>query len=338
MSEIPDFSVVVPAFNEVESLPELVDRIEAVFAKSYSPSRIFEILIVDDGSSDGSADLLVDMAAAKPHLKPVLLRTNVGKSLALNIGFKRVSGEIVLTLDADLQDNPENIPALVAKLEEGYDVVGGRRGSERQDSMVRKLGSKMFNGVVRKQTGLQLQDLNCGIKAYRAEVVKTLVLYSQFHRYLPLLSHFLGFRVTELPVKNSKRKYGESRYPTFRYQGLFDLITILFLNKYLLSPMHFFAKVSAIFLIPSSVTIIYLVARHVLWLVDLGEAFILVERPLLSISLGCFLAGLLIFLTGFVCEFMLYHSIQNRLEGIGNAFIKQDGTAHSDDRRKDDAT
>ena len=321
------FSVVVPAYNEADSLPELVERIAAVFADSSNQPDCFEILVVDDGSSDGSAELLADMAAKKPYLKPIILRTNVGKSLALNIGFRRADADIVVTLDADLQDNPEDIPDLIGKLEEGYDVVGGRRGSERQDSVIRKFGSKVFNEVVSRRTGVRLQDLNCGIKAYRAEVVKTIVVYSQFHRYLPLLAHLIGFKVTEVPVTNSKRKYGESRYPAFRYQGLFDLITILFLNKYLLSPMHFFAKVAAIFLVPSSIVIFYLASQHVLWLAGLGESFVLVERPMLTVSLVGFVVGLLIFLTGFVCEFTLYHSMHNKFENIGNAFVKRDATA-----------
>ena len=315
-------SVVIAALNEVDSLPELIERVEAVFEKEFGGGKSCEIIVIDDGSNDGSRELLRDLAARRPHLRPIILRRNVGKSMALTCGFQKARGGYVVTLDADLQDNPEDIPRLIEALEQGNDVVAGAR-EKRQDSFSRKLGSRLFNGTVRRITGLDIRDLNCGFKAYRTEVVKSIAVYGQFHRYIPLLAHNAGFKVVECPVRNSPRKHGASRYPTIRYRGLFDLLTILFVHKYDLSPLHFFAKVAAVFLIPSVLILGYFIGRHVLSLLGLVDEFQITERPLVSISLSMFVAGINIFLTGFVCDFILYHLIRGRIHRISDLNIAE---------------
>jgi glycosyltransferase involved in cell wall biosynthesis len=321
-NEAPAVSVVIAALNEAESLPELIERIEAVFQSGFDGPRSFEVIVVDDGSSDGSRALLRGLAVGRPHLRPIFLRRNVGKSMALTSGFQKARGAYVVTLDADLQDNPEDIPALIEVLERGDDVIAGRR-EKRQDTWSRKLGSWVFNRTVRSMTGLDIQDLNCGFKAYRLEVVKSIAVYGQFHRYIPLLAYFAGFTVAECPVRNSPRKHGVSRYPTIRYRGLFDLFTILFVHKYDLSPLHFFAKIAAIFLIPSTLILGYFIGRHVLSMIGIGGEFLITERPLLSISLSMFLIGTNIFLTGFVCDFVLYHLIQGRIHRMSDLNIEE---------------
>jgi glycosyltransferase involved in cell wall biosynthesis len=317
-----DISVVVSALNEADSLPELIERIAEVFADGFETKRRCEIIIVDDGSSDGSEQVLRDLAAEKPNLRPIILRRNVGKSMALTSGFQKARGAYVITMDADLQDNPEDMPRMIEVLEQGNDVVAGAR-EKRQDTIFRKLGSWVFNRTVRRLTGLDIRDLNCGFKAYRAEVVKSIAVYGQFHRYIPLLAHYAGFKVIECPVRNSPRKHGVSRYPTIRYRGFFDLLTILFVHKYDLSPLHFFAKIAAIFLIPSVLILGYFIGRHVLSLLGIGGEFQIIERPLLSISLSMFLVGTNIFLTGFVCDFILYHLIRGRIHHISDLNIAE---------------
>ncbi len=315
-------SVVIAALNEADSLPELIDRIEATFARDFADGWKHEIIVIDDGSSDDSHAALRDLAATRPFLRPIILRRNVGKSMALTSGFLKAQGEYIVTMDADLQDNPEDIPRLIEILEQGCDVVAGMR-QNRMDTWQRRLGSKVFNRTVRAITGLDIHDLNCGFKAYRSRVVKSIAVYGQFHRYIPLLAHFAGFRVLECPVQNNPRRHGKSRYPTIRYRGLFDLLTILFVNKYDLSPLHFFAKVAAVFLIPSTLVLGYFIGRHVMSLLGIGGEFLITERPLLSISLSMFLMGTNIFLTGFVCDFVLYHLIRGSIDRMSNLNIEE---------------
>ncbi len=319
---VPVFSAVTPAFNEVESIPELVERIDAVFSTGFSKPQSYELIIVDDGSTDGTRDLLKELSEQRSQVRPIILRRNAGKSMALMTGFLNARGRCIVTLDADLQDNPEEIPDLVAKLAEGYHLVGGCR-QRRQDTAIRKLGSLVFNWTVRKAAGLDIKDLNCGFKVYRAEVIKTIAVYGQFHRYIPLLAHFAGFKVAEHPVRNSARKHGTTKYPTLRYQGLFDLLTILVIHKYNLSPLHFFAKIAALFAIPSGAVLGYFVTRHLLSAIGIGGDFLITERPLLSISLTMFLIGVNVFLTGFVCDFVLHHLIRGRIDRMSELNVEE---------------
>lgn len=308
------FSVVVPAFNEAESLPELVDRIATTFV-GIGAGDAFEILISDDGSTDDTPDVISGLMSGRAYVRSVRLRRKCGKSLALMAGFRFSRGDVVISIDADLQDCPEDIPALLEKIEEGYDLANGWRQG-RQDSFVRRIGSRIFNWAVGRTTGLRLHDHNCGLKAYRRKVVSTVSIYGQYHRYTPVLAHIAGFNVVEVPVDNSARKYGKSKYRAFRFQGLFDLLSILFIHKYETSPLHFFGVLSLVFVVPSFLMLFYWSMRHLLFLIGLGDEFIFLPRPLFTAMLTAFLLGIFIFLAGFICDFILHHQIRSNMGKI----------------------
>ncbi len=233
-------SVVIPAFNEAESLPALLERI-GEHAAPYAP---YEILVIDDGSRDGTGELLAELAATDPRLGYVRFGRNYGKSAALAEGFKRARGETVITMDADLQDDPAEIPAMIAKLEEGFDLVSGWK-KERRDPPSKTLPSKLWNGMVRLISGLPLHDFNCGFKAYRGEVAQSVRLYGEMHRYVPVLAGWQGFRVTEIPVRHHARRFGRSKYGGRRFlNGIFDMLTVSFIARRSLAPLHFFGRVA----------------------------------------------------------------------------------------------
>lgn len=300
------YSVIVPVFNEREALEELACRVERAFS-AMGAAEDFELLLVDDGSSDGSRDAIRALAARRPHLRPVFLRKNVGKSRALRAGFLKARGRILVTLDGDLQDAPEDISRLLAKLEEGFDMVSGWR-RRRSEGALRVLGSWLFNRAVSSLSGLRLHDFNCGLKAYRSHVVRTLHGYGEYHRFIPLLAHLAGFKVTEVAVRNDPRRYGVSKYPALRYQGFFDLLSILFTYKYGFSPLHFFGGLGVLLTFPSLAVISYLVGRHCLYLLGFGAQYMLLNRPLLTLAFTVCILGINIFLTGFVCDFILHHA------------------------------
>ena len=304
-------SVIVPAFNEAESLSELLPRLEAVLIGCN-----YEIIIIDDGSTDDTINLVRGLAKDNAALKALVLRRNLGKSMALAVGFANARYPTVVTLDADLQDRPEDIPSLLRKLREGYDLVSGRRG-QRHDGPIRKFVSFLFNQIVSRSTGLKFKDLNCGLKAYRSEVTKTVPVYGQFHRYIPLLAHMAGFKVTEIIVTNDARKYGESKYATFRYGGIWDLFSILFTCNYKFRPLHFFAQLALLFLIPSTLILIYLVGDYSVWVFSGSlERPSIFPRPLLSMSLTMFVVGAIFVVSGFICDFILHHVISGNISHI----------------------
>ncbi|MBT3628397.1 MAG: glycosyltransferase family 2 protein [Rhodospirillaceae bacterium] len=322
------FTVIAPVFCEEESLGELADRVAATFA-TMGEADSFELLIVDDGSTDGTAAVIGALESERPYVRSVTLRRNCGKSMALMAGFENAAGELIFTMDGDLQDNPEDMPELLKKLEEGFDMVNGWR-QRRQDQSVRKLGSRLFNFAVVRTTGLKLHDLNCGFKLYRREVVEALCVYGQYHRYIPLQAHLMGFRVSEAKIGNSARKYGKSKYRSFRYQGLFDLLSILFTYKYGLNPLHFFGVIGLILILPSFGAIAYMLVEHILYWFGLSEGQQLLNRPLLSLSLSVLLIGIIIFLTGFVCDFILHHQIRRNIRqivGLNVASVTENGQA-----------
>jgi len=320
------YSILSPVYCEAESLPELCDRIARVFEGMGKPDE-FEIVLVDDGSTDDTPAVIRRLLDERPYLRAVTLRRNCGKSLALSTGFRHVVGEFIVTLDADLQDQPEDIPRLLAGVEGNYDMVNGWR-TKRRDTLIRKLGSRFYNWVVQRQSSLYLHDMNCGLKAYRAKLVRTICVYGQYHRYIPLQAHLAGFKVGEIPIKNSPRKFGTSKFRSFRYEGLFDLLSLLFLDKYGLNPLHFFGKVSMLITIPSILIIVYFFFEEVAYLLGYGEPVF--NRPLLAVSLAGLLAGILIFTTGFICDFILHHLIRSRLDSIiaTNVSDVTDGDMH----------
>jgi glycosyltransferase involved in cell wall biosynthesis len=316
------YTVLVPIFCEAESLVELSDRVQAMFTE-LGAADDFELLFVDDGSTDGTADLIGQMATERPYVRALHFRRNFGKSLALMAGFLKSRGRVIITMDGDLQDMPEDIPALIAKLESGFDLVSGLR-VDRNDTGIRKLGSRLYNTVVRRVTGLELSDLNCGFKAYRQEVVKTLCIYGQYHRFIPLQAHLVGFRCGEVPVRNSARKHGQSKFRTLRWEGLFDLLSMLFTYRFGLAPLHFFGVVSVILIAPAGLIVAYLMVMQLLHWAGTGLGYMVVERPMLSMSLSSMLMGLIVFLTGFVCDFVLHHQIRSRIGAIVDMSIARE--------------
>jgi glycosyltransferase involved in cell wall biosynthesis len=235
----PELSIVVPVYNEEESLPLLADAIQKALA---SYPKTYECVLVDDGSSDRSPQVLRDLAKSDPRFKPVFLRRNFGQTAALSAGFDHAHGPIIVTLDADLQNDPADIPMLVAKIEEGYDLVSGWR-QNRQDSMIRNFPSFVANWIIGRVTGIKLHDSGCTLKAYRSEVAKNLNLYGEMHRFIPALASWMGINLIEVPVRHHPRKLGKSKYGLSRIWRVFlDLITVKFLLSYSASPIQFFGK------------------------------------------------------------------------------------------------
>lgn len=250
-----NLSVVIPFFNEEESLGELHQRLHEVLTRS---QNTFELIFIDDGSRDRSNEIILSLKASDPHLRLITFRRNMGKSAALSIGFKAARGRYVVTMDADLQDDPAEIPNLVAKLERGYDMVSGWK-KIRHDPLSKTMPSKIFNGVTGLMSGIQLHDFNCGLKIYQHEVVKELSVYGERHRFLPVLAHMQGFRVGELAVQHHARKFGVTKFGAYRYlAGFFDLITLLFRMKFLTKPLHLFGSFGMLSLLFGLGIIIYL--------------------------------------------------------------------------------
>jgi glycosyltransferase involved in cell wall biosynthesis len=230
-------SVVVPVRDEERTVEPLYDELAATLESRGEP---WEVVFVDDGSRDGTHAALARLHDAATNVRVVRLRRNVGKAAALDAGFREVEGDVVVTIDGDLQDDPAEIPRLLAKLDEGYDLVTGWK-THRSDRFTRRLLSRIFNGVTGRISGLRLHDMNCGLKAFRAEVARELDLYGELHRFIPVLAHDLGFRVTELAVNHRPREHGRSRYGMERYaRGFLDLLTVTFMGRYRHRPLHLF--------------------------------------------------------------------------------------------------
>jgi len=234
-----DIAVVVPAYNEAESLPELVARIDTAIT---GMGRTWEVWVVDDGSSDGTFEVVQQLAAERPQVHGLCFGRNFGKAAALAAGFNAVDAALVITMDADLQDDPAEIPALAALVDEGWDLVSGWK-QDRKDSFIKNKTSKVFNWFTGRMCGLQLHDFNCGLKAYRGVVTQNVQLYGDMHRYVPALAHLNGYRVTEMPVRHFARKYGTTKYGMDRFvNGFLDLLTVYFLHARRTSPLHFFGR------------------------------------------------------------------------------------------------
>ncbi len=282
-------SLVLPAFNEAESLPILLEEIRSVCE---SEGIAYEAIIVDDGSTDGTFERATEAASRDSRVHAVRFRRNSGKAAALAEGFRRAQGEYVITMDADLQDNPSEIPELIRMLEAGSDMVSGWK-KVRHDPWHKTLPSKLFNAVTAMASGLPLHDFNCGLKAYRREVVESIELYGEFHRYIPVLAHWDGFRVEEKVVEHRARRYGNSKYGWARLSnGLFDLITLLFLHRYTRRPLHLFGFVGMLFtalgvaiLAGFGISWLATGALHVRPLMLGGVAFMLVGVQFVSLGL-----------------------------------------------------
>ncbi|HET6370968.1 MAG TPA: glycosyltransferase family 2 protein [Nitrospiria bacterium] len=307
MEEIKDItpvlSVVIPVLNEAESLALLHQSLTQVLTSLGKP---YEILFVDDGSNDGSYKALCRLSEEDSHVRLIKFRRNFGKAAALSAGFAHTRGAIIITMDGDLQDDPAEIPALLSKIAEGWDLVSGWK-AHRKDPLSKRLPSKLFNWVTTKVTGLSLHDFNCGLKAYRHEVIKNLPLYGELHRYIPVMAHEQGFRVTEIKVRHHSRKFGKSKYRFERYlRGFFDLLTVVLLTRYIRRPLHLFGGVGLLCFAAGFVINLYMTY---LWLISVPIG----HRPLLIL-------GVLLVVTG--VQFI-------SMGLIGELLIKERGDPHS---------
>jgi glycosyltransferase involved in cell wall biosynthesis len=290
-----DIAVVVPAFNEAESLPELVDRIDEAITRM---GRTWEVWVVDDGSTDGTFDVVEKLAAARNQVHGISFGRNFGKAAALAAGFSAASADIVITMDADLQDDPAEIPALVGKIEEGWDLVSGWK-QDRKDNFIKNNTSKIFNWFTSRMCGLDLHDFNCGLKAYRREVTQSVKLYGDMHRYVPALAHMDGFRVTEMPVRHFVRKYGQTKYGMARFiNGFLDLLTVYFLHARRTSPLHFFGRAGMGFMtVGGGISFYFLVY----WMMGNGLRL----RPMLLLGLVFILVALQFISLGLIAELVV---------------------------------
>ena len=308
MEYTKDLSIVISLYNEEESLRELVGWIEKVMsAGSYD----YEIIMVDDGSTDGSWAVIRELSAANPAIRGISFRRNYGKSAALYHGFAAACGRVVVTMDADLQDSPEEIPELYRMVtEEGWDIVSGWKKQRFDNKLTKNLPSKLYNWTARKVTGIRLHDMNCGLKAYRGEVVKNIEVYGEMHRYIPYLAKNAGFsRITEKPVQHQKRKYGVSKFGLERFvNGLLDLISLWFLSRFGKKPMHFFGFTGILMFLAGGFAALWVIIEK---LIQQSHGLIyrpVTDQPLFYLGLVAVILGFQLFLAGFICEMVSRNS------------------------------
>ena len=290
-------TVVIPLFNEDESLPELCSWITRVMEAEILS---YEVILIDDGSSDNSWDVITQISSANSAFKGIQFQRNYGKSAALNEGFKAAQGEVIITMDADMQDSPDEIPALRDMIiHGGFDLVSGWKKKRFDNTLTKNLPSKLFNAVARKSSGIQLNDFNCGLKAYKDKVVKSIEVYGEMHRYIPILAKGSGFKkIGEKVVEHRARKYGVTKFGWQRFvNGFLDLATILFLNTFGKRPMQFFGLLGTLFFLIGFGSSIYLVLAKFA-----SQDFSLTNRPAFYIALTTMVIGMQLFLTGFVAE------------------------------------
>lgn len=304
--KVTTVSVVVPVYNEVESLPHLIEAIaSALTANQLS----YEIICVDDGSKDTSAEFLKQQAQTRTDLKAVLLRRNYGQTAAMAAGFNYAQGKAIVTLDGDLQNDPADIPLLLAKLEEGYDLVSGWRQKRQDATLTRLLPSKIANWLIGRITGVKLHDYGCSLKAYRSELVADMNLYGELHRFLPALAFIEGARIAELPVRHHARRYGQSKYGLWRtFRVLMDLLTISFMKTFLTRPMHVFGLFGLISIVLGTLLGLYLT------FLKLGLGQSIGNRPLLTFAVLLLVTGVQLFSFGLLAELLMrtYHESQGR--------------------------
>ena len=300
-----DLSVVVPLYNEEESLPHLVEQLLAALRPG---GERFELVLVNDGSSDGTAAVLERLSGEVPELVAVLLRKNYGQTAAMAAGFDAATGEIIVSLDGDLQNDPADIPMLLAKLREGYDLVSGWRHQRQDAALQRKLPSRIANRLIGRVTGVKLHDYGCSLKAYRREVLSDMRLYGELHRFLPALAFIEGARITEVKVNHRARQYGSSKYGIDRtFRVLMDLLTVWFMKRFLTRPMYVFGFGGLIAMFGSLLASTYLLVVKLMG-GDIGN------RPLLTLAVVLGLAGIQLFCFGLLGELLIrtYHESQGR--------------------------
>lgn len=301
-----DLTIVIPLYNEEESLPELIGWIDRV-AKSNEINRL-EVILVDDGSDDGSWKVISNLKGTHSWVKGIRFRRNYGKSAALQKGFEAATGDIVITMDADLQDSPEEIPELMRMIrEENFDLVSGWK-KNRKDPIGKTIPSKLFNAVTRRASGIKLHDFNCGLKAYRNEVIKNIEVYGEMHRYIPVIAKWAGFRrIGEKVVEHQARKFGHSKFGWERMlNGFLDILSIMFVGKFGKRPMHFFGTLGVLFFI-----IGFGILAYLSWLKISHDIHRISERPVFFFGIVTLIVGSQLFLTGFLAE-MISRNSPNR--------------------------
>jgi glycosyltransferase involved in cell wall biosynthesis len=292
-----DISVVVPVYNEEESLPELFDWIKRVMTKN---NFVFEVLFVDDGSSDGSWDVIRNLQNKDITVRGVRFRRNYGKSAALNKGFELAQGRVVITMDSDLQDSPDEIPELYKMIvEDGFDLVSGWKKKRYDSKLTKNLPSKLYNSTTRRLSGVKLHDMNCGLKAYRKEVVKAIEVYGEMHRYIPVIAKWAGFKkIGEKVVVHQKRKYGVTKFGWERFiNGFLDLISITFVTRFGRKPMHIFGALGSLLFLGGFVIAAYLAYAKLFM-----AGYRMTERPLFYFGLLSMILGTQLFVAGFLGE------------------------------------
>jgi glycosyltransferase involved in cell wall biosynthesis len=312
-----DLSVVIPVYNEEESLHELSDRIGKVCAES---SLTYEIIFVDDGSSDSSWSKIIEIAKRSLSVRGIRFRRNYGKAAALQTGFSESSGDVVITMDSDLQDSPDEIPELVRMIrEEGFDLVSGWK-KKRYDSFIKRSTSKIYNGTARITSGIKLHDFNCGLKAYRSEVIKSIEVFGDMHRYIPILAKEAGFKkIGEKVVEHRPRKYGVTKYGIDRFmKGYLDLLTIRFITRFGKNPMHLFGSLGTLMFLIGFVMAGYLGIRKLVFVYHNLRAPLVTESAYLYIALTVMIIGSILFLTGFLGELV------NRNSAERNSYLIRD--------------
>lgn len=292
-----DISVVISLLNEEESLPELVKWIENIMAQhKYS----YEIIMIDDGSTDSSWKIIEEKSKVNPNIRGIKFMRNYGKSAALFCGFEAAKGDVVITMDADLQDSPDEIPELYNMIQEGkYDLVSGWKKKRYDPVLSKNLPSKLYNATARKVSGIKLHDFNCGLKAYKNKVVKSIEVYGEMHRYIPILAKQAGFsKITEKPVEHQKRKYGKSKFGIERFiNGFLDLLSIMFISKFSKRPMHFFGLWGFFAFLIGFVILAWLSVSKMFY-----NVYKIADRPIFFLGLLAIIFGTQLFLTGFLAE------------------------------------
>lgn len=320
MDKTLDLTIIVPLFNEAESLPELVRWIDRTLdGRGWE----YEIIMVDDGSTDGSWKVVRELAEADGRIHGIRFRRNYGKSAALYHGFKSAKGNVVVTMDADLQDSPEEIPEMYRMVtEDGWDVVSGWKQHRQDNKLTKNLPSKLYNATARWITGIHLHDMNCGLKAYRNEVVKNIEVYGEMHRYIPYLAKNAGFeRITEKPVHHQKRKYGKSKFGLERFvNGFLDLLSLWFLSTFGKKPMHFFGFTGILMFLAGFVIAVWLIVAKLIHQAGGMHFRPVTDQPLFYLALLAVVLGVMLFLAGFICEMISRTSTERNKYNIKEEF------------------
>ena len=321
MEYTKDISIIIPSFNEKESLPELISWIGKVMERE---GRSYEVIIVDDGSTDGSWSTIKELSSSDERVHGIQFRRNYGKSAALYCGFEAAEGRVVFTMDADLQDSPEELPEMYRMIvEDGWDIVSGWKQKRQDNKFTKNLPSKLYNATARAITGIHLHDMNCGLKAYRNEVVKSIEVYGEMHRYIPYLAKNVGYsKITEKPVHHQKRKYGTSKFGLERFvNGFLDLLSLWFLSTFGKKPMHFFGFTGILMFLAGFVMTVWIIAAKLVHQ-SMGAGYYraVTDQPLFYLALLAVIIGVMLFLAGFICEMVSRSSSDRNKYNIKERF------------------